>query len=207
MHNICICEFLCVHLQLLRLIRLHNLSPSNSLCDLWTGRAPRWDHNAWLYSKPSGLQAQMERLEPHYPSALSIYKCWKSFWILYFVERSWWVSVAGAGYERLSVWYTTMSTVPDPRSFRLPVDEAPAARVTNDQSGADRDTVFTRGWNQRAGATFSCGEAASVPFLPNLIDLRDKRENKHFLPSHWKCGRLCFDRRVFIYLFVCVLFA
>jgi len=29
----------------------------------------------------------------------------------------------------------------------------------------------------------------------------------HLLPSHWKCGRLCFDRRVFIYLFVCVLFA
>jgi len=32
-----------------------------------------------------------------------------------------------------------------------------------------------------------------------------------YLPSHWKCGRLCFDRRVFIYLFiylfVCVLFA
>jgi len=27
------------------------------------------------------------------------------------------------------------------------------------------------------------------------------------LPSHWKCGRLCFDRHVFIYLFVCVLFA
>jgi len=27
------------------------------------------------------------------------------------------------------------------------------------------------------------------------------------LPSHWKCGRLCFDRRVFIYLFVCVLLA
>jgi len=28
-----------------------------------------------------------------------------------------------------------------------------------------------------------------------------------FLPSHWKCGRLFFDRRVFIYLFVCVLLA
>jgi len=28
----------------------------------------------------------------------------------------------------------------------------------------------------------------------------------YLLPSHWKCGRLCFDRRVFIYLFVCVLF-
>jgi len=24
-----------------------------------------------------------------------------------------------------------------------------------------------------------------------------------FLPSHWKCGRLCFDRRVFIYLYAC----
>jgi len=24
------------------------------------------------------------------------------------------------------------------------------------------------------------------------------------LPSHWKCGRLCFDRRVFIYLFNCM---
>jgi len=23
------------------------------------------------------------------------------------------------------------------------------------------------------------------------------------LPSHWKCGRLCFDRRVFIYLYAC----
>jgi len=26
--------------------------------------------------------------------------------------------------------------------------------------------------------------------------------NSDFLPSHWKCGRLCFDRRVFIYLFI-----
>jgi len=32
-------------------------------------------------------------------------------------------------------------------------------------------------------------------------------ENSLLLPSHWKCGRLCFDRRVFIYLFVCVLLA
>jgi len=27
---------------------------------------------------------------------------------------------------------------------------------------------------------------------------------RELLPSHWKCGRLCFDRRVFIYLFICI---
>jgi len=60
------------------------------------------------------------------------------------------------------------------------------------------------------------------PFFPlSTATLGDRRERESsccavcfpawlqglLLPSHWKCGRLCFDRRVFIYLFVCVLLA
>jgi len=56
---------------------------------------------------------------------------------------------------------------------------------------------------------------ASALFLPQppLLDsyiqwvrkvFRPLKNVHSLLPLHWKCARLCFDRRVFIYLFVCV---
>jgi len=46
-------------------------------------------------------------------------------------------------------------------------------------------------------------EMMTRPFISSLIVISSsQRDYRVFLPSHFQCGRLCFDRSVFIYLFI-----